>query len=98
MDNKQCETYFDIAKREGLTGKTAERYVLYMTKRWGDKKDERIKCLVGYASEWAERFAQGQEYNCSDCRENFYNGNNPLNIKECWIPVSMMMTRVILWK
>lgn len=21
---------------------------------------------------------------CSGCRENFYNGNNPYGIKECW--------------
>ncbi len=21
---------------------------------------------------------------CHDCRENFYNGNNPYSIKECW--------------
>ncbi len=37
-----------------------------MSRRWGNKEDERIKCLCGYASEWAERFASGQEYNCSD--------------------------------
>lgn len=22
--------------------------------------------------------------NCSNCDNNFYNGNNPLGIKECW--------------
>ena len=66
MTKETCETYFDIAKREGLTGKTAERYIFYMHRRWGDPEDERIKCLVGYAAEWAERFASGMEYGCSD--------------------------------
>jgi hypothetical protein len=66
MTDQKCETYFDVAKRDGLTGRTAERFVLYMSKRWGDKKDERIKCLCGYASEWAGRFARGDEYACSD--------------------------------
>ena len=63
---EKCETYFDVANAVGLTGKTAERYILYMTKRWGNKEDEKIKCLVGYAAEWAERFANGMEYNASD--------------------------------
>lgn len=63
---ERCETYFDIANENGLTGKTAERYILYMTKRWGNKKDEKIKCLTGYASEWAQRFANGIEYSSSD--------------------------------
>ena len=63
----QCETYFDIAVREGLKGRTAERYILYMHKRWGVPEDERIKCLVGYASEWTGRFARGDEYGRSDC-------------------------------
>jgi len=66
MTENRCETYFDIAVREGLTGRTAERYILYMLKRWGDPEDERIKCLVGYASEWAGRFVAGMEYNYSD--------------------------------
>lgn len=22
--------------------------------------------------------------NCAGCRNNFYNGNNPLNVRECW--------------
>jgi len=65
-EQERCETYFAIANENGLTGKTAERYILYMTKRWGDKEDERIKCLVGYASEWAQRFANGIEYGSSD--------------------------------
>ena len=64
MTGKKCETYFDIAKENGLTGKTAERYILYMTKRW--KENECTQCLCGYASEWARRFLDKQEYNCSD--------------------------------
>jgi len=66
MTNERVETYFDVAKESGLTGRTAERYILYMQKRWGDKEDERIKCLCGYAFEWAERFANKREYSCSD--------------------------------
>jgi hypothetical protein len=66
MGNNRAETYFDVAVRDGLTGRTAERYILYMLKRWGDRDDERIKCIVGYASEWAERFASGVEWNASD--------------------------------
>ena len=66
MTEETCKTYFDIAKREGLTGRTAERYILYMCKRWGNPEDERINCLCGYASEWAGRFASGVEYGCSD--------------------------------
>ncbi len=65
-ENIEINTYFDIAIQKGLTGRIAGRYILYMTRRWGNKEDERIKCLCGYASEWAERFASGQEYNCSD--------------------------------
>ncbi len=63
---ERCETYFDIANENGLVGKTAERFILYMTKRWGNKEDEKIKCLCGYASEWAQRFANGIEYGSSD--------------------------------
>lgn len=22
---------------------------------------------------------------CAGCRENFYNGNNPIGVKECWM-------------
>lgn len=22
---------------------------------------------------------------CNGCADNFYNGNNPLNVKECWL-------------
>lgn len=32
---------------------------------------------------------------CSGCRENFYNGNNPYGIQECW---SLKSARVVLKK
>ena len=60
----EMNTYFDIAKEEGLNGKTAERYIQYMLKRWAD--NEETNCLCGYASEWAQRFASGYEYDRSD--------------------------------
>ena len=25
-----------------------------------------------------------KETHCSGCRDNFYNGNNPLEIEKCW--------------
>lgn len=36
---------------------------------------------------------------CSGCRDNFYNGNNPLGVKECWClkdatPVRMKFVHV----
>lgn len=31
---------------------------------------------------------------CSGCEQNFYNGNNPYNVKECWhLKDAKMMTR-----
>lgn len=36
----------------------------YMRIRWID--EEELQCQVGYASEWAERFLVGREYECSD--------------------------------
>lgn len=60
-EQQKCETYFDIAKQSGLTGKTAERYVLYMTKRW--KSNELVNCLCGYALEWAQGFLMVENMN-----------------------------------
>ncbi len=32
---------------------------------------------------------------CSSCRNNFYNGNNPSGVKECWsLPKSRIVSRV----
>jgi hypothetical protein len=38
---------------------------------------------------------------CAGCTENFYNGNNPLGVKECWyLPKARLMLRkrVGLWQ
>jgi hypothetical protein len=38
---------------------------------------------------------------CAGCSENFYNGNNPYGIKECWNlrdAQSIMRRRVGLWE
>jgi len=35
-----------------------------MNKRWADSED--VKCRIGYAGEWAERFKRGIEYSSSD--------------------------------
>lgn len=60
------ETYEAIAAAHGLEGRIFNRYIAYMRRRWGDTEDERVKCLVGYAGEWAERFKGGREYAASD--------------------------------
>jgi hypothetical protein len=32
---------------------------------------------------------------CSGCRDDFYNGHNPLNVKECWgFATAKVVTRV----
>ncbi len=59
-------TYEEVAKEYGLTGETERHYIAYMKTRWGDAEDERVKCLVGYAGEWAGRFLSGIEYQASD--------------------------------
>ena len=46
--------------------KTRLLFIAYMRKRWDDPKDEAIKCQVGYAREWAQRFRMGVEYEMSD--------------------------------
>lgn len=63
---EKIKTYEDIAVRHGLVGITKDRFIAYMRHRWGNPQDESIKCRVGYASEWAERFKYGQEYKASD--------------------------------
>lgn len=60
------KTYEEVAKKYDLPLDTAERFILYMRKRWGNKKDEAMKCQVGYASKWAERFKYMIEYSASD--------------------------------
>jgi len=60
------KTYEEVAKKHDLPLDTAERFIFYMRKRWGEPKDEELKCQVGYASEWAERFKYMLEYPASD--------------------------------
>lgn len=58
------KTYSEVAEKLEEPQKT--RFLTYMQLRWGDPKDEEIKCRVGYASEWAERFKEHMEMLCSD--------------------------------
>lgn len=35
---------------------------------------------------------------CRRCRQNFYNGNNDLGIKECWhLKTAKLVTKEIYW-
>jgi hypothetical protein len=68
--------YRKIAKSVGLNAEDTIRYTLFMTERFPEEKD------VGYATEWAERFKRGVEYNAADSEskrilenmDNFLNG------------------------
>lgn len=61
------KTYEEVAKKWlSDLPETTKRYIAYMRKRWGSPKDEAVKCQVGYAQEWAERFRMGIEYEMSD--------------------------------
>jgi hypothetical protein len=60
------KTYHEVADKHELTGDTKLLFLAYMAWRWPDKKDQAIKCQVGYAGEWAERFKSGHEYTASD--------------------------------
>ena len=62
------KTYEEVAEQHELDQGTRERFITYMRIRWGDPKDETIKCQVGYASEWAGWFKVGIEYSASDCK------------------------------
>lgn len=57
-------TFAEVAEQKGLTGITKDRFVKYMSTRWADQ--EKTQCLTGYASEWAQRFQDRREYECSD--------------------------------
>ena len=58
------KSYLDVAQECGLEGKTKARFLYYMRARWSDS--EEVKCQVGYAAEWANRFKGGVEYQVSD--------------------------------
>lgn len=57
-------TYEQIGIKVGLDETDLKRYVRYMKARWAD--DEGMKCVTGYAMEWANRFLHGDEYSMSD--------------------------------
>jgi len=65
-EQKPSTTYEEIARDNELDTVTTIRFVKYMRVRWGNPEDERVKCLVGYADEWAIRFKNGMEYSASD--------------------------------
>lgn len=58
------KTYREVGIESGLEGMTLNRFVAYMSERWSS--DEVIKCLTGYAHEWAERFKECREHEASD--------------------------------
>ena len=60
------KSYQEVARECELEEATALRYVRYMRARWGSPEDENIKCMVGYAREWAMRFKSGIEFQTSD--------------------------------
>lgn len=60
------KTYNEVAEKHQLQEPQKTRFIAYMRLRWGDPKDEKIKCQVGYASEWAERFKAHIEISASD--------------------------------
>jgi hypothetical protein len=57
-------TYEEVAKEARLLPYTKDIFLAYMRARWADS--EYIKCATGYATEWAERFANGIAYEASD--------------------------------
>jgi len=60
------KTYNEIAEANNIPEPMRTRYITYMRLRWGNPQDEEVKCLVGYAQEWAKRFLAGIEYEASD--------------------------------
>jgi len=64
MENKEPVTYLAVGETMGLKGIRLLRYLEYMKTRWPDT--EELKCQTGYAWEWAGRFADQVEYECSD--------------------------------
>jgi hypothetical protein len=58
------KSYEAVAQASGLSEDTKQRYLKYMLTRWRDT--EEMKCKSGYAEDWAVRFKQGREFECSD--------------------------------
>ncbi len=66
MKTETCKNYESVADATKLSGTVRQRFLEYMRTRWPSNKDERTKSIVGYAHEWAARFAMGVEYAASD--------------------------------
>lgn len=60
----EMKSFREVGLAVGLKGNHLNLYVDYMTKRWAG--EETILCQTGYASEWAERFLNNLEWECSD--------------------------------
>lgn len=58
------QTYAEVAQAKELKGIMAKIYIAYILKRWTD--EQIIQCQTGYASEWADRFLGGYEFEASD--------------------------------
>lgn len=58
------KTYEEVANYCGLEEITKQRFIKYMTIRWSDTESQ--KCQDGYAIEWANRFKDKREFECSD--------------------------------
>ena len=54
----------ELGYENGLRGATLALYAAYMRTRWPEA--EGLGYHESYSKEWAERFAAGWEYNCSD--------------------------------
>lgn len=57
-------TYQEVAIKNKLDTRTAERFVYYMKHRW--QETETQKCRDGYAEQWAQRFKNKCEMSYSD--------------------------------
>lgn len=67
------KTFIEVSEAAELDGITAIRYVAYMTRRWSE--EEETQCATGYALEWATKFKDGREYECSDGEGKMVLGN-----------------------
>ena len=58
------KTYLAIGLKAGLNKGKLREFVNYMKKRWPGTETK--QCVSGYAEEWAIRFKNGFEFECSD--------------------------------